>query len=221
MQVDELKTEGSDGVKEADGARAAKVAFMPEQQARVQELIDEAYKRAYAKALKSRPASDEVERLKSENDALRNERKTAAIYRAVSRFNVVDADEVAKLVSDDIRLDEAGNPYAASGGAQLRDGMSVEDYIASWLSGRPHHLRAGGARGSGSQGARFGNGAFRHNPEDPEAWRKMPREDLDRRLEGGITVNGSAGQVYRFKEVKNPFIEARKRRFKPAGNAGS
>ena len=61
---------------------------------------------------------------------------------------------------------------------------------------------------------------LRQNTEDPEAWRKMPREDLDRHLEGGITVNGSAGQVYRFKDIKNPFIEARKRRFKQGGNTG-
>ncbi|MBI5237777.1 MAG: hypothetical protein HY887_05070 [Deltaproteobacteria bacterium] len=218
MQVDELKTGGNDGFKEADGA---KVAFMPEQQAKVDELINDAYKRAYAKALKSRPVSDEVESLKSENEALRNERKMASIYRAVSKFNVVDAEEVAKLVSDDIRLDDAGIPYATSGGAQSqRQKVSVEDYIASWLSNRQHHLRTGGVRGAGSQGAKFGHNGFRHNPEDPEAWRKMPREDLDRRLEGGITVNGSAGQVYRFKDIKNPFIEARKRRFKPGGNTG-
>ena len=220
MQVDELKTDGNNGFREADGAKAAKVTFMPEQQTKVDELIADAYKRAYAKALKSRTSSDEVESLKSENEALRNERKMASIYRAVSRFNVVDAEEVAKLVSDDIRLDEAGIPYAASGGAEARHKVTVEDYIASWLSDRQHHLRTSGARGAGSQGAKFGRNGLRHNTEDPEAWRKMPREDLDRHLEGGITVNGSAGQVYRFKDIKNPFIEARKRRFKPDGNAG-
>ncbi len=216
MQVDELKTGGNNGFKEADGA---KVAFMPEQQTKVDELINDAYKRAYAKALKSRPVSEEVESLKSENEALRNERKMASIYRVVSRFNVVDAEEIAKLVSDDIRLDDAGIPYAVSGGAQSqRQKVTVEDYIASWLGDRQHHLRTGGVRGAGSQGAKFGHNGLRHNTEDPEAWRKMPREDLDRHLEGGITVNGSAGQVYRFKDIKNPFIEARKRRFKQGGN---
>jgi len=44
----------------------------------------------------------------------------------------------------------------------------------------------------------------------------MPREDLERIMKEGINVQGTAGQTYRFRDVKNPFLEARRRKFHSA-----
>jgi len=90
----------------------------------------------------------------------------------------------------------------------------MDDYIAQWLSDRPHHLRSAGGAGAGSHGVGFERGNIStRSLGEPSAWQSMPREDLDRYLREGINVHGSAGQVYRFRDVKNPFLDARKRRF--------
>lgn len=217
--VDELKT--AEGDSQGKGEESRRVSFLPEQQARVQELIDEAYRKAYAKAQRSRGSGDEVERLKGEVERLREETKTSALLKAISRHNVVDAEEVADLVRGRVRLDEDGSVkvLGESGAVRVNTSgqhMSVDEFVSDWLSERPHHLRANGGAGAGSQGARFGAAATRHNLSDPNAWRSMPREELDRLLREGLSVQGSAGQTYRFRDVKNPFLEARRRKFKHA-----
>lgn len=215
-QVDEHKTAG-----DGQGGEFSKVAFFPEQQAKVQELIDEAYRKAYAKASKSRGSSEEVDRLKTEVERLKHERKSAALLRSISRHNVVDAEEVAELLKERVRIDEDGSVKVAgeAGGTRINSSghpMTVDEFVAGWLGERPHHLRAGGPAGAGSQSAVFGGGHGRHNLSDPAVWRAMPREELDKLLKDGINVQGSAGQNYKFKDVKNPFLEARKRKLQSA-----
>lgn len=219
-KVDELKTvEKGDGLNTGFEVENSKVLFHPEQQAKVQELIDEAYKKAYAKAMKARTSSDEVEKLKGEVESLKHEKKTAALLRAISRHNVVDAGEVAELIKDRVRVDDNGNMTVMgdTGAARINHTglpMSVDEFVASWLGERPHHLRHTGSAGAGSQGAKFGMGSMgRYNLSDPAIWRNMPREDLDKFLKEGINVQGSAGQTYKFRDVKNPFLEARRRKF--------
>ncbi|MBI5588332.1 MAG: hypothetical protein HY889_08215 [Deltaproteobacteria bacterium] len=219
QQVDELKTvESGDGPKNGFESESSKVMFLPEQQAKVQELIDDAYKKAYAKAHRRNP-SEEVEKLKAEVDKLKHERKAAALLRAVSRHSVVDAEEVVELLKDRVRVDDSGNlsVVGETGASRINHTglpMSVEEYVGSWLSERPHHLRAPGGAGSGSSGSRFSaNASLRYDLSDPAIWRNMPREELDRLLKEGISVQGSTGQSYKFRDVKNPFLEARKRKF--------
>lgn len=218
-QVDELKTEQGDGFKNGADEHGARVAFNPEQQVKVQHLIDEAYKKAFSKAQRTVGSTEETDRLKSEIEELKEEKKMAAVLRAVSRHNVVDAEEVAELVKNHIKMDEDGS-YAVTGptGAlmvnSLGASMTPDEYISRWLSERPHHLRPARHSGAGSESVMFGGGSARFNLGDASAWRSMPREEVDRLLNEGINVHGSAGQVYRFKNVKNPFVEARKRRLK-------
>lgn len=219
QRVDELKTvENGDGLKNGFESESSRVMFLPEQQAKVQELIDEAYKKAYSKAQRRHP-SEEVEKLKAELDTLKQERKTAALLRAVSRHSVVDAEEVVELLKDRVRVDDSGNlsVVGETGASRINHTglpMSVEEYVGSWLSERPHHLRAPGGAGSGSAGSRFSaNASLRYDLSDPAVWRSMPREELDRLLKEGISVQGATGQTYKFKDVKNPFLEARKRKF--------
>jgi hypothetical protein len=223
-QVDELEAGGKNDVHEA-GSESSKVTFSHEQQAKVQGLIDDAYRKAYAKAQRSRTSSEEVERLAGEVERLREDKKTALLYRAISRHNVVDAEEVTKLIGDRVRVDEDGNVTVVngSGSAKINGGghpMGIDEYLADWLGTRPHHLRSAGSAGAGSQRAGFGlNGKFNFNLSDPSVWRSMPREDLDRYLAEGVNVYGSSGQVYKFRDVKNPFLEARKRRFQSRGDS--
>lgn len=215
--VDELKTAEGDGTN----GEARKVTFLPEQQARVQELIDEAYRKAYSKAQKTKGSSEEVEKLKGEVERLKEERKVSALLKAISRHNVVDAEEVAELVKGRVRVEEDGScrVLGESGAVKITttgQPMSVEEFISEWLGERPHHLRAASGMGAGSQGARFGAGSVKYNLADPSTWRSMPREELDRIMKEGINVQGSAGQTYRFRDVKNPFLEARRRKFQSA-----
>lgn len=214
--VDELKT-GNTDEQRSEG----KVSFLPEQQARVQELIDEAYRKAYAKAQRNISGGADVEQLKAEVDRLKDERKTAALLRAISRHHVVDADEVTELLRNRIRTAEDGSFHvvAESGAARVNttgQPMSVEEFVDSWLSERPHHLRPSASAGAGSLGARFAGGRTRYDLSDPASWRTMPREELDRLLKEGVDVQGAAGQNYKFRDVKNPFLEARKRKFQSA-----
>ena len=216
MQTEETRnTEKVDG--QEGGTERTRVAFSPEQQARVQELIDDAYRKAFAKARKVHSAPEEVERLRSEVETLRGEKKRLALLKAVSRYNVVDAEEVTRLIEDRVRMDEEGNVIVVNEkGSTMIDNsghpVSLEEFISGWLSSRPHHLRAGRGSGAGSTGAAFTGGAGgSYSLADPSSWRKMPRRDLDRFLAEGINVYGTAGQVYRFRDVKNPFLEARRK----------
>lgn len=218
-QVDEQKTDGGDGhVNGVTGT--SKTTFSPEQQEKVQELIDEAYRKAYTKAQRGTSTSEEVEKLKGEVERLRDDQLMSGLLRVISRHNVVDAEEVAELVKDQVRVgDDGGLTVVGRSGSTRIDSsgraMGLEEYIGRWLSERPHHLRASGSSGSGSGGARFGGDhVATHNLTDPSAWRQMPREDLDRLLREGVNVQGAAGQTYRFKDVKNPFIEAKRKRLK-------
>jgi len=218
-QVDEQKTErGGDGRGSTTAAGPVKVSFEPEQQLKVQELIDDAYKRAYAKAQRSGASSGEVERLKQQLEVLKEDRKTAMILRSLSNHNVVDAEEVAELIRRRIRLDDDGRcSVIGESGAALIDAsgrpLGLDEYVGRWLGERPHHLRSTGAMGSGSHGV-LGRepGRPHYDLSDPSVWRSIPRHDLDRLLREGVEVHGSAGQVYRFKDVKNPFLDARKKR---------
>lgn len=218
QQTDERRVaEAGDGLSNGYNTDASRVTFLPEQQTKVQELIDEAYRKAYSKAMKTRGASDEVERLRTEVDRLKQDKKTALLLRAAARHNVVDPEEVADLLKERVRMDEDGSLSVIGDGGSVRMNgtgvpMSVDEYVNDWLNARPHHLRTSGTSGAGSHGARFASGANRHNLTDPNVWRTMSRDDLDRLLKDGVNVQGTAGQSYSFKNVKNPFLEARRRR---------
>ncbi len=220
MHSSEFKTpEKSNGQGNDSESTSGKVAFNSEQQARVQELIDESYRKAFAKAQRTRSAGEDVEGLRREIEGLKEEKKKLALLKAVSKYNVVDGEEIVKLLDDRVRMDDEGHVTVvnSSGSAKINDSgypVAMDDFISQWLSERPHHLRSAGGAGAGSHGAGFTHGSIGgHSLSDPSSWSTMSREDLDRYLREGINVHGSAGQVYRFRDVKNPFLDARKKRF--------
>lgn len=213
LNVDEHKTADT-GL--GPDAGFSKVVFSSEQQEKVQELIDSAYKKAYVKASSGKAGGEEVERLRGEVDRLKEHKLSAGILGVVAKYNVVDADEVATLLRPNLRMDENGSIIAGNSSDGNRK-VGLEEYVATWLSERPHHLRAPGSAGAGSSGVRFGDARSSYNLSDPAAWRNMPREELDRLLKDGVNVQGQNGQTYRFKNVRNPFHEARKRKFSSGG----
>jgi len=220
MQTSDVKTpENAEAQGSGSTPAHGRVAFTPEQQARVQELIDESYRKAFQKAQRGRGTSEDLEGLRREIEGLKEEKKKLALLKAVSRYNVVDGEEIVKLLEDRVRMDDEGHIVVvnSSGSAKINDAgypVGMDEFISQWLSERPHHLRSTAAPGAGSRCAGFGHGTTgRPSLADPSAWRAMPREDLDRILREGINIHGSAGQVYRFRDVKNPFLDARKRRF--------
>lgn len=216
QSVDEQKTAVMGDGTETESSR---VSFSSEQQARVQTLIDEAYRKAYSKAARGSSAGDEMDGLKKELSSLRDDRKQSAVLRAVAKRNVVDADEVTELIGRHVRMDEKGRmSVSGEAGAGQEGGLvGFEEYVDQWLVERPHHLRAQSAQGAGSHGARFSAGRAHYNLSDPQSWRSMPREELDKYLKDGVNVQGAGGQVFRFRDVQNPFVEARKRKFNSGG----
>ncbi len=221
-QVDELEAGDNNDAQKAEG-ESSKMSFSREQQVKIQGLIDDAYRKAYSKAQRSKVSSQEVDRLTSEVETLKEDKKMGLLYRSISRQNVVDAEEVAKLISGNVSVDDDGNVTVVndSGSVKINGGgypMGIDEHVSDWLGARPHHLRSAGSAGGGSQRAELGfNDRSSHNLTDPSVWQSMPREDLDRYLSEGVNIYGSAGQVYKFKDVKNPFLEARKRRFQVKG----
>ncbi len=217
QSVDEHKT----GVMgEGAEAESVRVSFTSEQQSRVQTLIDDAYRKAYSKAARGAGASEELAGLKKELASLREDRKSSAVLRAVAKRNVVDAQEVTELIGRHVQMDDSGRlsvSAEAAGGGEGGAPVGLEEYVDRWLDERPHHRRAQGSQGAGSRGARFSGGHTRYNLTDPQSWRTMPREQLDRYLKDGVNVQGAGGQVFRFRDVQNPFVEARKRKFNSGG----
>ncbi len=208
--VDELET--AKGVSSDNGGDRP---FSPEQQEKVQGLIDDAYKRAYSKALRGGGVSDEVKKLKGEVESLKVERKNSALLKSVARHNVVDPEEVSELLNSRISFDDNGNLVAPPSASGTRVG--VDEFVQSWLSERPHHLRSSSSVGSGSPGrlTAAGAGKVKYNLSDPESWRNMPREDFDRLMKEGVNISGGgSSKNLSFKNVSNPFHEARQRKFK-------
>lgn len=203
LKDDGLKTGGAE-------TPHSKVVFTSEQQERVQALIDETYRKAFAKARKESLGGTGLEELKKEVEALQGEKKMAALLRGIVRYNVVDPGEVAELISRNVELNDEGMVVIKKDASNGH--MALEEYVEHWLSERPHHLRASSAIGAGSSGAKFG-GKAAYNLSEKDAIRDMPKEDFDKLLKEGINVQGSGGQIYKFKNVGNPFVEARKRKF--------
>ncbi len=215
QSVDEQKT-GVMGEGSEEGS--GRVSFTPEQQGRVQSLIDDAYRKAYSKAARGSGVGEELAGLKKELASLKEDRKASSVLRAVAKRNVVDAQEVTELISRHVQMDESGR-ISVSAEAAGADGMALglEEYVDQWLAERPHHQRSQGSQGSGSHGARFSGGQTRYNLSDPQSWRTMPRAELDKYLKDGVNVQGAGGHVFRFRDVANPFVEARKRKFNSGG----
>lgn len=242
-----------DGGQDNTAGDKDKITFTPGQQSKIQELIDETYRKAFAKANAAKGGdSEEVVKLKTELDRLKvdatkkgdaasneefkkvlekqqmesdakfkeyetklagmnEDKKRASILSAVSRHNVVDADEVSRLIWNDIRVDEQGTLTVQGESGQPRISksgvpMTVGEFIGEWLTSRPHHVKGSASQGAGSAGAGFHGGAGKNiDLSVPGTFSKLTREEKAKVLAEGIKVQGSAGQVFTFKNVRNPY----------------
>lgn len=222
---DQQKNVGGDD--KGNGDSKGKVEFSPEQQTKVQEIIDETFRKAYAKAAaEKKGGKDEADKdtkkdtslgeaelkaMKAQVEMLRGEKKTAELLKAISKHNVLDSAEVAELTGRYIRLNEDNTLTVtnANGIEQLNsrfEPMSVDEFVSGWLSARPHHLRASTSQGTGSKGAVFsGDGGSK--PMTVETVRGMSIEELKTQMAKGIDIQGSGGQTFKFKDNKNPFAK--------------
>lgn len=241
---------------------AQKVEFSPEQQAKVQELIDGSFSKAYGKAkqefdakltieieklksgnggqpgaekkvepnaemkaaldaLKTRDEQRESERQKEKAEAL-HEIKNARITKEIGGFDVHGHDEIANLVASHFDINPETKEVFVKGvdgspkiSLQTGEKMTPKEFLASWLKDRPHYQKAAGSQGAGSQGAMFGpGGGQKYNLQDPQSIRNMPKEDFEKLLKEGVNVHLPSGQTMKFREQKNPFLEARRAKFK-------
>lgn len=220
-------TGNSDKGASSSSDAGGKISFSREQQVKVQELIDEAYRKAYTKANEGAKkdsgagkdtslVDEQLKALSSQVQVLRDEKKNNALLRAIGKHNVIDSEEVAAFTARFIRLNDDNSFTVLNEAGQERlnahaKSMSVEEFIADWLTARPHHLRPSGASGAGSMGSTFGPGVSTAAPLTLESIRGMSAEELNKRVAEGISIQGSAGQTFNFKRPANPFIDARKR----------
>ncbi len=254
---------GSDGSGNAD---SSKVVFSGEQQGKVQQLINDAYTKAYSKSKsegaaevdrlnaqvksledgkktegktdgKKTGASDEqiqaiVEEMnqkreedakgfKATIDSMKNSQVQTDLLMAIAKHNVINAGDVAVLMRGNVELGEDGSLVIKNDNGtpmiDLDNGgvpISVDTFVTNWLKARPNHLRSSMSQGGGSTGSFGGDSAGKPDLSNLETVRTMPIEDLKKELANGIEVTGSHGQVYKFKDVKNPFVEARRAKHK-------
>ena len=151
----------------------------------------------------------ELEAAKADREFAREEWVNNSLLTALSKHPVVDSGELVRLLRGNIKMDDKRNisvvndngevKYNAQGGL-----MSVDEFVGAWLTTKPHHLRAAGSIGAGSQGARFGVDTS-GNPLTVDVVKNMSIEDLKKAMATGINIPGSAGQVFKFKDNKNTF----------------
>lgn len=174
---------------------------------------DEEWKKAIDKL---RTEAEEKETAyKTQLATMGEEKKTNSILRAIAKHNVVDAGEVAELIRHQIKVNDKGELIVQGDSGEPRinqsgDHMTVDEFIGGWLADRPHHLRVEGGAGAGSPGAKFsGVTSKKYDLTKPETWRNMPKEDLDKALEGGIVIDRLNGPAFKFSRKENPFIQKR------------
>ena len=217
------KGDGQQHTEKQNTAQAG--MFTPEQQSKVQELIDAAYTKAFkkaeeklaAKSREKKPVKQDttlpdeaMSQLKGQVEALRSEKKTNALLKAISKHNVMDAEEIAALTSSAVKLNDDNTISIVNENGLERlnaDGraMTVDEYITGWLTTRPHHIRSGGGQGAGSQSAKFGGDAGGANITTPEDIQNLSDKDFKKLISEGVNVKGSRGQTLHFKEITNPF----------------
>lgn len=157
-------------------------------------------------ALKDRLAAMEEREKKSQE----RERR-AEILTIAAELNAVSGNQVAMLVTPHLRETENGKLAVVNAEGQVRynsngQPMTVKEFVGEFLNGNPHLVKASGATGAGSQGARFGADSA-GKPLTVDSIRNMPIEDLKKEMAKGIVIPGSAGQEFRFKDNKNAFAK--------------
>ncbi|MBD3768097.1 MAG: hypothetical protein IE928_09155 [Gammaproteobacteria bacterium] len=99
--------------------------------------------------MKIKRLEKELDKAVAEKDSTlkqyRESQKQAALAKAIAKYDWIDAELVAKVLSDRIEVTEDGN---------YLDGVSLDDGIAQFANERPHLLKAKGQGGSGYHGAK-------------------------------------------------------------------
>ncbi len=113
-----------------------------------------------------------------------NAQAERAVLAAATQHGAVAPEQVARLVRNDIRVDEDGRPYVVDAqGNRRTDGrggeLTVNSYVEQFLSENPHFQRAAEGRGAGGRGS--GGGTPPANTGDIDLERA--KHDLEYALE--------------------------------------
>lgn len=135
---------------------------------------------------------EELKRVRSQYLSSQAER---AVIAAATTHGAVVPEQVARLIRDDIRVDEDGRPYVADAQGNPRtDGkggdLTVDAYVSRFLTDNPHFQRAADGRGAGGRGG-GGNPPPTHGDIDIERAKRDPdyflehEKEIERRIKSG------------------------------------
>jgi hypothetical protein len=99
--------------------------------------------------------ADEIKKLNETITAMRNRDKRAAIVNAASKANAIDPGDVADLVASTVDFDGDSLVVRGEDGSIVYSGakpMSVEEYVGSFLTKKPHLVKSSGITGGGAGG---------------------------------------------------------------------
>jgi hypothetical protein len=133
----------------------------------------------YQAALKSQEESyaQKEKTWKEERESLLGEVKTERIHNrllnAASKSNAYDPNQVAKLLSDRVKLGDDRQPITLSDGGEpaYKDGkpLTVDQLVSDYLDRNPHLVKASGTTGAGANGGSSTSGeGQRTKGEKPE-----------------------------------------------------
>ena len=154
---------------------------------------------------------DNLTSIQNELNREREERYRAQVEAIAAELNAVNGAQVAILATPYLKMVD-GKLMVVNVEGQTRfnaagQPMAVREFIGEFLNGNPHLIKASASAGAGSQGARFDSGAG-GKPLTLESVKGMSIEDLKKSMGGdGLNIAGGAGQVFRFKDNKNPFAK--------------
>lgn len=153
---------------------------------------------------------DEITQLKEREQQSWDRNKKADILTIAADLGAVNGEQVAQLVSPNVKVAEDGTFSVLNAQGQVlysadSKPTTVREYVTSFLNDNPHLVKSSGGTGAGSQGAgpSGASGGVKFNT--PEDVKNMSKEDFDKAIADGIDIPVSGGRSISFKTNANMF----------------
>jgi len=153
---------------------------------------------------------NEITRMKEREQQSWERNKRADILTIASSLNVVNGEQVAQLISPNVKVAEDGTFSVLNDQGQVLYGAdskptTVRDYVTAYLNNNPHLVKSSGGTGAGSQGAGPSgtSGGVKFNT--PEDVKNISMEDLNKAMADGINIPVGGGRSLNFKTNTNMF----------------
>lgn len=190
---EELQEAGFDSLEEAKELRE-KVEERREQELKEKEKYQELLEKK--KQEWQEELAEKEQRLQQLKHERRQEKVNSRLLSAAQKKGAIDAEQVARLVDDQVDVDEDGNVYVVDGegGPRLDDDgnrMDPEQLVEEFLSENEHFREAASGRGAGGQSPPD-NEAPARGDLSPEQIKEMSpdemranRDEIIRKLKAG------------------------------------